>query len=241
MQFGDAGAKPPENLYTNQTQPYFRAPHIYLATAARFMEGRRVLAPAEVQTLKLTSDSKDIENDCSDAVLMSTRGGARYERTFMESWIRPGIGLRNWMTRSNYPALGIIPTSPTELSIYVCRHNAQESVHVARYTLRPDGFVSIHADAPGGELATRPLTFTGKALELNYSTSAAGSVRVEIQDAAGKPIPGFTLDDCPEIFGDRLEQTVEWKQGSDLSKLAGQPIRLRFVLQDADLYAIRFQ
>ena len=111
---------------------------------------------------------------------------------------------------------------------------------MARYTLRPDGFVSVHADAAGGEFVTRPLTFTGKTLEINYSTSAAGTVRVEIQDAAGKPIPGFALADCPDIFGDRLEQIVEWKQGSDLGKLTGQPVRLRFVLSDADLYAIRF-
>jgi hypothetical protein len=241
MTFGDQGVKPPENLYTNQTQPYFRAPEISIATPARFMESRRVLSDAEVRSLKLPPDAKGIENDCSDACLMSTRGGDRYERTFMESWIRPGIGLRNWMTRSNYPALGIVPTGPTELSIYLCRHNAQESVHMARYTIRPDGFISVHAGAQNGELLTKPLTFTGKALEMNFSTSAAGSVRVEIQDAAGKPIPGFTLADCPEVFGDRLDQVVVWKQGSDVGKLAGQPIRLRFVLNDADLYAIRFQ
>ena len=40
MKYGDMGTKPPENLYTNQTQPYFRAPHIYIATPARFMQGR---------------------------------------------------------------------------------------------------------------------------------------------------------------------------------------------------------
>jgi hypothetical protein len=171
---------------------------------------------------------------------MSTRGGDRYERTFMEAWIRPGIGLRNWMTRSNYPACGIVPTSPTEMSLYVCRHNAQQSVHMARYTLRPDGFVSVQADCHGGEMRTRPLRFTGKSLEINFSTSAAGSIRVEIQDAAGKPIPGFALADCPGIYGDRLEHVVAWKQGSDVSKLAAQAIRLRFVMQDADLYAIRF-
>jgi hypothetical protein len=33
---------------------------------------------------------------------------------------------------------------------------------------------------------------------------------------------------------------VPWKQGSDVSKLAGQPIRLRFVMREADLYAFRF-
>ena len=46
MKYGDMGTKPPENLYTNQTQPYFRASHIYIATPARFMHGRRVLTDA---------------------------------------------------------------------------------------------------------------------------------------------------------------------------------------------------
>jgi hypothetical protein len=33
----DFGKTPVEHLYTNQTAPYFRAPHIYVAIAARFM------------------------------------------------------------------------------------------------------------------------------------------------------------------------------------------------------------
>ncbi len=76
---------------------------------------------------------------------------------------------------------------------------------------------------------------------MNYSTSAAGSVRVEITDKNGKPIPGFSLDECSEIYGDEIEKVVEWKSQPDLSSLAEQPIRLRFVLKDADLYSIRFR
>jgi hypothetical protein len=66
-------------------------------------------------------------------------------------------------------------------------------------------------------------------------------VQVEIQDPAGKPIPGYGLADCPEIFGDELERVVAWKGGADVGKLAGKPVRLRFVMKDADLYAIRFR
>ena len=79
----------------------------------------------------------------------------------------------------------------------------------------------------------------GQGLEINYRTGAPGFVRVEIQDAAGKPIPGFTLDDCPEIIGDEIARMVAWKAGPDVSRLAGQPVRLRFVMKDADLYSIR--
>jgi hypothetical protein len=84
------------------------------------------------------------------------------------------------------------------------------------------------------------LKFSGERLEINFSTSAAGGVRVEIQDADGKPLPGFAASDCPEIVGDEIARTVSWKHGSDVRKLAGQVVRLRFELKDADLYSFRF-
>ena len=109
-----------------------------------------------------------------------------------------------------------------------------------RYTLRLDGFVSVQAPLSGGEIVTRPLKFSGNRLELNVSTSAAGSVGVEIQDAEGRPIDGFRLSDCREIFGDRLDAVVGWTAGPDVGRLAGRTVRLRFVVKDADLYAFRF-
>ena len=75
---------------------------------------------------------------------------------------------------------------------------------------------------------------------MNFASSAAGSIRVELQDAGGKPLSGFALADCQEVFGDSLARRVSWKHGPDVSQLAGQPVRLRFVLKDADLYALQF-
>ncbi|MDE2927824.1 MAG: hypothetical protein OXT71_15625 [Acidobacteriota bacterium] len=89
-------------------------------------------------------------------------------------------------------------------------------------------------------MVTRPIRFQGDRLLLNFSTSAAGSLRVEIQDAAGRPLEGYGLEDCPPTFGDKLEREVRWKQGPDVGGLAGQTVRLRFVLKDADLFAFRF-
>ena len=73
-----------------------------------------------------------------------------------------------------------------------------------------------------------------------WVTSAAGGLFVEIQTPDGKPIEGFAMKDCPEIIGDRIEHTVSWKQGADVSALADKPVRLRFVLKDADLYSLQF-
>lgn len=231
------GGTPPEHLYTQQTSPYYRAPQIYLAIGARFMPGRQVLSTAQAEALDV---NPKYFKDCSDAFIMSTRGGDRYDRTFMESYIRPEIGLQNWVSRSNYPALNVVETGDTEMSLYVNENYAQPTAHLKRYSMRIDGFASLHAGYSGGTLVTKPLVFTGKELEINYSTSAAGSVRVEIQDEQGQPIPGFGLMDCQEIIGNELDRVVTWQENSNVQELAGRTVRLKIRLKDADLYAFKF-
>lgn len=234
MRFGSGRL---EHIYTQQTHPYFRAPHIYVALAARFMPGRKVLTAGQARDLKV---NPKYFNDCSDAVLMTSRGGDLYDRAFLESFIRPGIGLANWVSRSNYPALGVVQTSPTEMSIYTNQEYAQPTAHLRRYSLRLDGFASVRAPFKGGEVLTRALRFKGARLLLNFATSAAGGTRVEIQNADGKPIPGYALKDARELIGNEIDRDVSWKGGSDVSRLAGKSVRLRFVMKDADLYAFRF-
>ena len=85
------------------------------------------------------------------------------------------------------------------------------------------------------------LTFSGSELSLNFSTSAGGSVKLEIQEPDGKPLSGYALSDHVPMVGDAIERTVVWKDGRDLSGLAGKPVRLRFVLQEADIFALQFQ
>jgi hypothetical protein len=50
-----------------------------------------------------------------------------------------------------------------------------------------------------------------------------------------------TLDETPEIFGDSLERVVSWKEGGDLAAIAGKPVRLRFVMKDADVFSFQFR
>jgi len=219
-----------------------RAPHIYIAPAARFMERRRVVTDEQVKAIGLKrSQGHFYGNDCSDAVLLTSRAGStQYDRTFMEGFVRPGIGPSNWVSRTNYPLTGILPNGSDQIMLFVARHYMQDSWNIERLLLRTDGFASVNAPWSGGEMVTKPLTFSGERLEINYRTSAAGSVRVEIQDAEGKPLPGFAATDCQEIIGDEIERTVRWKGGSDVSRSSGQPVRLRFVMKDADLYSFQF-
>jgi hypothetical protein len=183
----------------------------------------------------------------SDAVFMTSRDGLRFKR-WGEAIIRPGLQKERWGNRNNMIAWGIletrsdIPGTPNELSLYSMEGYYQgESCQMRRFTLRIDGFVSVQAPLSGGEVVTRPIVFQGKELVINFSTSAAGSVQIEIQNAEGKPIEGFSLEDSEEIYGDELERVVTWKSGSDVSKLAGKPSRLRFVIKDADIYSLQFR
>jgi hypothetical protein len=93
----------------------------------------------------------------------------------------------------------------------------------------------------GGRMLTRPVVFKGSRLVLNVSTAASGSVSCEICDVGGVAIDGFAGKDCVPIVGNRIEYPVSWKKAGDVSRLAGRPVRLRFTLQDADLFALRFQ
>jgi hypothetical protein len=172
---------------------------------------------------------------------IKTLSETRYDRTFMEGFIRSGNDPGNWASRAGLTALGVVPTGPVEMSLYKQAHYAQPTAHLLRYPLRTDGFASVHAPFTGGEMITRPFTFTGQKLVVNFAAGAAGGIRVEIQDASGIPNPGFALEESIETLGDEIERTVRWKSGSDVSSLAGPTVRLRFVMKDADLYSLRFR
>ena len=98
--------------------------------------------------------------------------------------------------------------------------------------------LNLDAGEAAGAVVTKPLTFSGKSLELNLA--AKGEVRVELQDEAGQPLRGFELNNCDPIRGDYLQKTVTWKGKSNVKSLAGKTVRIRFQLQQAKLYACQF-
>ena len=226
----DFGPGEQEHFYTNAIVPYLQDPPLYLGFPMRFIPERRSVGSARVPT-----------DGTSDAVLISSRDGLHFDRTFREAFIRPGLSQANWGNAhgNNTPAWGILRTGPEELSVYWCE-NYGAVPHVRRGVLRPDGFVSVYAPASGGEMMTAPIPCDGSMLVVNYSTSAAGSIRCEVQDATGKPIPGLTLADSFELFGDELAGVMRWRDDAGLRDLVGKNIRLRFVMKDADLYAVSF-
>ena len=223
LQYPDA---PTEHLYTNQIMPYYRAPHIFIGFPTRFIPHRDSL---------------------TEGLFMSSRDGQTFRR-WGEAIIRPGQNQDRWHNRSNYIWWGLVETDSDlpgggkELSLYSNeRYYMGSGVRIRRYTYRIDGFVSVRAGLTGGEFVTKPLEVEGDTLVLNTSTSAAGSVRVEVQDAEGNPLPGLALSDCPEVYGDEIERVVKWQTDAGLDTLVGKQVRLRFVMSDADVYAFGFR
>ena len=228
-EFIGLGDSPTEELYMSAATPYFRAPHIYLSFPKRYYAPR---------TLAEDSPGKGISETC----FMAGRDGVNFSRTFMEAFIKPGPDIRNWYKHNTMVGTGVVPTGPGELSLYYLEHHGYPSARLRRAAIRTDGFVSVNTPYAGGELVTKPFTFAGNELVINYATSVAGTLRVELQDPAGRAIEGFSLEDCDEIYGDEIERVVAWRSGADVSAFAAKPVRLRFVMtKEVDLYSLQFR
>ena len=109
--------------------------------------------------------------------LETLSGGLRSTRSGSSQLDRP----------QHYVARGLVAAGPNEIAVYVLRHFRLPSLHLRRGILRTDGFVSVNAPYQGGEILTKPLLFKGSRLIVNYSTSAAGGLRVEILDTRENP------------------------------------------------------
>jgi hypothetical protein len=243
---------PDEQLYTNGVKPYSRAPHLLIGFPTRYIErgwsdSMRALPELAAREDRAKS-SERYGTALTEGLFMAGRDGVTFKR-WNEAFLRPGPEREGtWHYGHQYLAWGPVETKgsfeggPNELSLFATEsYWTGKSSLLRRYSLRLDGFVSVKAPLSGGEVVTKPIVFSGKELAINFASSAAGDVRVEIQDEGGKPIPGFSRDDCGPHFGDAVERVVTWKGGTDLSSLAGKAVRIRFVLRDADLFSYRFR
>jgi hypothetical protein len=174
--------------------------------------------------------------------------------------------LRHWSRPSRDPIIplgkagawddGTVYTSSTmqvtdeEISIYYGAMNlahggdqgaVKQIAQIARASWRRDGFMSLHnAGDDEGVITTQPFLFSGKKLLVNTKLFPQGVLKVEILDASGKPIPGYTVREAKPVKGDQLAATVRWNNKPAISQLQGKEIRLRFYLKGGDLYSYWF-
>lgn len=246
------GPQPLAQFYVNQIKPYERAPHLYIGFPARYvdhgMTASTPLLPEWDLREKRMTVSPRYGTAITDSVYITSRDGRKFRQS-NDVFLPPGLRTRhNWSYGDNYIAWHVVETqstnddAPRELSLYATEsYFTGRQSRLRRYSLRIDGFASIHAKLGSGEFKTKPITFTGMELSLNAATSAAGLIQVEIQSPDGAPISGYTLADCDIIYGDSLDRRVSWKGKANVESLIDRPVVLRFVMREADLYSLKFE
>jgi hypothetical protein len=115
-------------------------------------------------------------------------------------------------------------------------HKYQRSVdrQIGLVKTKRDRYVARQAGEQEGVITTPLVTLTAKALTLN-ADAVGGEVRLQVTDAEGKPLPGFSFADCQPIASDGLDEPVQFRQ--PLSELRDEPVHIEFKLRNARLFA----
>ncbi|MGE3315274.1 MAG: hypothetical protein AB7O26_09170 [Planctomycetaceae bacterium] len=245
----DKDDDPHSDIYYNAASIYPWASDVHLMFTAQF----RHFSPDRNPFIKPAVEGRWEDFGMLEVQLAVSRDGIQWDRPTREpyfptgladEWDRwyavmaPGIVRRGNYLYQYYYSSGRLHDSAIMRKEYADSAKSLGGVGIVRQRL--DGFVSADADHLGGHLRTPEIVFRGSALRLNIDTGAMGTAFVEIQDEHGRPIPGYTMADCEEIGGNYIDQRVYWKGKSDVSSLAGKPVRLRINLKRAKLYAFQF-
>jgi len=242
LDFGDAEDIP---LYTNVVQPYFRAPHILVGFPSRYIE-RREWTPAFDE---LCGREKRLERmkhqpryglTTTDCLFMASRDGVHFARQD-EAFMRPEPeNPAGWVYGDCYPSYGLIETpsavegADNELSFYLFEgHWMGEPTRLHRYSMRMDGFMSLHAGAKEKMVVSKPFSFEGEALYANIATSARGYMYFTLTDPDGN-----SLSSC-EIFGNSTDKRIPFP--ASLSAFSRKEVVLTVRMREADLYSIQFR
>ncbi len=233
-------------LYTNCVSPYFRAPQLLVGFPSRYIERKAWNGSFEelcgkekrLARMKLHPRYGLAVTDC---IFMASRDGVNFQR-FGDAFMRPEAeNGRNWVYGDCYPARGLAVTpppfdgAPDELSMYInTNHWTGLPATLDRYAIRMDGFASLHAGSREETVLTKFFTFSGTDLFVNFETSAMGYIHFTLCDSEEREYRS-----C-ETFGNALDRRVRFDDGV-LAALAGQPVRLRLRMRDADLYALQFR
>ncbi len=171
-----------------------------------------------------------------------SRDGFHWSRPDRRPFIAPSGNIGDWNYANIQSAGGVCLVVGDRLYFYVSGRSgvpgrrASGDTFTGLATIRRDGFASMDADSDPRTLTTRPVRFGGKRLFVN-ADAAAGELRVEILDANNNVLPAFSAAESIPIHADNTLAPVNWRSGNDLTRLAGQPLRFRFLLRNARLFS----
>ena len=235
------------DIYTTKAVKYAWAPDTYLAFPAVYFhysgdgpDARQILGTKE----------RGMGSGVTEVQLAVSRDGLSWNRYPRPAYVPIGGDGRN-SVHQFFLTHGLVRRGD-EIWQYVGGHDGNGiAYHSAfgqkgpwplyRLVQRLDGFVAAEAAYTGGTLKTRPLTFQGNRLKLNIDTGATGYAQVGFLDGSGKPIPGFSVDECVYINGDFLNAPVEWlERVTDIGKLQGRTVQMIIRMRGSKLFAMQF-
>lgn len=100
-------------------------------------------------------------------------------------------------------------------------------------TIRLDGWCSLQASFDGGQIITKTIILPKGELYLN-TKSDWGEILVEVLDSTGTKIEN--MQSLP-VSANGIRVQVEWPEGVVFENLAGQPVKIKFTIKNAHLYA----
>lgn len=200
--------------------------------------------PYESVMLGLFSVWQGPENDvCSrDGVIKRnqimlgySRDGYSWLREDMNPFLAVDENPTAWNNANLQSAVGSPLIVGDKLYFYLSgrrRQGSNEMVTTGLATLRRDGFASMSGS---GQLLTETLKFSGEYLWVN--ATVRGSLKVEVLDTNGSVAGVYSAANCTAVTGDACMIQVKWGSTTSLKSLEGRDIKLRFILDDADLYS----
>ena len=180
----------------------------------------------------------------TELVIGYSRDGFHWDRPVRTPFVAASRQSGNWKKGYVHSVGGVLLVVRDRIFIYYGGFSGQAPKGPDMYAggatgvafLRRDGFASMDAPAAGGILTTRKLRFSGAHLFANVD-APNGELKAEVLDAAGQPIAPFTLENSLSVKADSTHQFLQWRGATDLAKLAGKEVRIRFHLRNGQLYS----
>ena len=179
----------------------------------------------------------DTQTDCVDCELAWSTDTIHWRR------IAPGTALIPRGPKGTFDSGCLYTAKPIvrDNTIYIY-YSGGNDTHMS-WRATGLGLAYLHMDAfagytpenkqQTGTILTAPITCDGSKLQIT-ATAENGSVRAGILNAEG-----LSAQACIPITGNVTDEKVTW-QAQNLKPLKGQPIRLCFELENAELYSFTF-
>lgn len=227
----------PTQLYTNNIMRYPDAPQIFIGLPVRYTERSGEWIPSfdhlpdpDSRKWRLSMQTR-FAYALTDALFMTSRDGVHWHK-FNEAIADGGIeSPRTWKYGDCYFSHGFLMGEDTVSCYAVDSAWDSETVDMVRYSFRKDGFASFKSGWEESVICTKPFSFEGARFFLNFRTSAAGAIHIQLTDEAGNE------NHSCEIFGNSVCREIAFEK--PLSQFSDRSVTMKITLKDAEVFSFK--